>query len=198
MAIANLDNRASKLEESFEHLKKQKEIEERKAWREANSVRLHWEMFLRNHGPASIEFTDEDIDKYNDKGEIRAAIACREMLQKVLAKYDGWIVNYEAMDETEKAFAYLLEEFHAYLDQYSLFETDLENWQYKLGLDDSRPPFIDLIKTIDEHLGNSEWREVCYLQERQDSMMEKLFENYEDGRARYLRYKAEHPEKEEA
>jgi hypothetical protein len=198
VAIANLDNRASKLEASFEHLRKQKETEERKAWREANSGRLHWEMFLRNHGPASIEFTDEDIDKYNDKGEIRAAIAYREMLQKVLAKYDGWIVNYEAMDETEKAFAYLLEEFHAYLDQYGLLEMDLEHWQYKLGLDESRPPFIDLIKTIDEHLGNSEWREVCCIQERQDSMMEKLFENYEDGRARYLRYKAEHPEKEEA
>jgi len=48
-----------------------------------------------------------------------------------------------------------------------------------------------VIKAIDEHTGSPDWREICYLQERQDAIMERLFENYEAGRARYLRYKAE-------
>jgi hypothetical protein len=194
MAIANLDRRASRLEDSLESLKRQKATEERKAWREANSERLQWEMFLRNHGPTSIEYTEEDIEKYDDKEEIRAAIAYREMSQRVLAKYDGWVVNYGAMDEIEKALAYLLEELNIYMDLYTLIERDLEFWQYKLGLDESRPPFVDLIKAIDEHTKSSDWREVYYLQENQDAIMERLFENYEAGRAVYLRYKAEHPE----
>jgi len=88
MAIAGLDRRASKLESSLDYVRQQKEAEERKAWREKNSERLSWEMFLRNHGPASISYTAEDIEKHDDKEEIRAAIACREMLQKVLTKYD--------------------------------------------------------------------------------------------------------------
>jgi len=194
MAIAGLDRRASKLESSLDYVRRQKEAEERKAWREKNSERLHWEMFLRNHGPASISYTEEDIEKYDDKEEIRAAIAYREMLQKVLTKYDGWIVNYEAMDETEKAFAYLLEDFNAFRDTYSLFDMDLDRWLDKLGLDEIRPPFVELIKAIDEHMDGSDWREICYLQEAQDAIMKRLFENYEARRASYLRYKAEHPE----
>jgi hypothetical protein len=98
------------------------------------------------------------------------------------------------MDETEKAFAYLLEEFNMCLDLYHLFDRDLDNWQFKLGFDETRPPFVEFIKAIDEHTGSSDWREVCYLQDRQDAMMERLFENYEAGRANYLKYKAEHPE----
>ena len=72
-------------------------------------------------------------------------------------------------------------------------------WQYKLGFDETRPPFVEFIKAIDEHIGNSDWRDVCYLQENQDAIMERLFNNYEEWRARYLKYKAEHPteEKEE-
>ena len=192
MAISGLDRRASKLEDSMDGIRRQKEADERKAWREANSERLEWEMFLRNHGPASIEYTEEDIEKYSDKEEIRAAIACREMLQRVLAKYKGPVVDYEAMDTTEKALAYLLEEFCMCMDTYRLFDSDLEHWQYKLGLDEVRPPFVELIKAIDEHTGSSDWREVCFLQENQDAIIKRLFENYEDGRARYLKYKAEH------
>ena len=59
MAISGLDRRASKLEDSMDGIRRQKEADERKAWREANSERLQWEMFLRNHGPASIEYTEE-------------------------------------------------------------------------------------------------------------------------------------------
>ena len=194
MAITGLDRRASKLEDSMDHLRRQKEAEERKAWREANSERLKWEMFLRNHGPVSIEYSEEDLEKYPDeKEDIKAAIACREMHQKVLAKYKGHVVDYEAMDTSEKAFAYLLEEFCMCMDTYRLFDSDIYCWLDKLGLDEIRPPFIELIRAIDEHTGNSDWREICYLQENQNAMMERLFENYEAGRAKYLRYKAEHP-----
>jgi hypothetical protein len=172
-----------------------KEADERKSWREENSERLRWEMFLRNHGPESIDWTEESIEKYPDeKEDIEAGIACREMLQRVLAKYKGHVVDYEAMDASEKAFAYMLEEFGAYMDTYRLFDSDLYHWLDKLGLDEIRPPFIELIRSIDQHTGGPDWREICYLQENQDSMMKRLFENYEDGRARYLRYKAEHPD----
>jgi hypothetical protein len=183
MAITGLDRRASKLEDSMDHLRRQKEAEERKAWREANSERLKWEMFLRNHGPESIDYSEEDIEKYPDeKEEIRAAIACREMLQRVLAKYKGHVVDYEVMDTSEKAFVYMLEEFCMCMDTYRLFDSDIYCWLDKLGLDEIRPSFIELIKAIDGHTGSSDWREVCYLQEAQDALMERLFKNYETGR----------------
>ena len=195
MAITGLERRASKLEDSMNHLRRQKEAEERKAWREANSERFKWEMFLRNHGPESIEWSEKDIEKYPDeKEDIEAGLACRKMLQKVLAKYKGHVVHYEDMDPIEMAFAYLLEEFCMCMDTYRLFDSDIYYWQDKLGLGEIRPPFIELIRAIDQHTGNSDWREICYLQESQNAMMERLFENYEAGRARYLRYKAEHPE----
>ena len=196
MAITGLERRTSKLEDSMDRLRRQKEAEERKAWREANSERLHWEMFLRVHGPDSIEYTEEDIEKANDsdfKEEIKAEMACKKMLQRVLAKYDGWIVNYEAMDETEKAFAVLLENFHIYENVFDIFRLDLETWGDKLDLKPELS-FVEEIKAIDEHTGSSDWREVCYLQENQDAVMERLFEYEEARRARYLRYKAEHPE----
>jgi antitoxin component HigA of HigAB toxin-antitoxin module len=195
MALSGLDRRASKLEDSMDGLKRQKEADERKAWREANSERLKWEMFLRNHGPESIDWTEEYIEKYPDeKEDLEAGIACREMIQRVLAKYKGHVVDYEDMDSTQKAFAYLLEEFCTYMDTYRLFDSDLDYWQNKLGLDDIRPPFVELIRAIDEHTGSPDWREICYLQTNQDFMMKRLFESYEDGRTRYLRYKAEHPD----
>ena len=116
------------------------------------------------------------------------------MLQRVLAKYEGHVVDYEAMDAAEKAFAYLLEEFGANMDTYRLIDSDLYYWLNKLGLDEIRPQFIELMRAIDEYTGSSDWREICYLQENQDAVIKRLFENYEDGRARYLRYKAEHPD----
>ena len=104
MAISELGRRASKLEDSMDGLKRQKAAEERQAWRESNSERLKWKMSLRNHGPESIDWTEDSIEKYPDeKEDIKAGIACREMLQKVLAKYKGHVVDYEAMDITEKA-----------------------------------------------------------------------------------------------
>ena len=93
MAISELDRRASKLEDSMDGLKRQKAAEEHQAWRESNSERLKWEMFLRNHGPESIDWTEDSIEKCPDeKEDIKAGIACREMLQKVLAKYKGHVV----------------------------------------------------------------------------------------------------------
>ena len=59
-----------------------------------------------------------------------------------------------------------------------------------------RPPFVELIKAIDEHKGSSAWRKICFLQVNQDAMMKLLFENYEDGRAHYLIYKAEQQKSE--
>ena len=51
MAVTNLDRRASKLEDSMDGLRRQKEAEERAAWRRENSERLRFEMFLRHYGP---------------------------------------------------------------------------------------------------------------------------------------------------
>jgi hypothetical protein len=87
----------------------------------------------------------------------------------------------------------LLESFHIYEDVYNLFRLDLETWGDKLDLKPELS-FVEEIKAIDEHTGSSDWREVCYLQEKQDAVMERLFEYEEARRARYLRYKAEHPE----
>ena len=181
-------------------LRQQKETEERKAWREANSERLEWEMFLRVHGPEAVEVTEEDIGKTEDperKEEIKAELAYKKLIQKVLAHYkEGWIVDYENMDETEKAFAWLLEEFHVFEDREDLFEMDYERWTDKLTI---KPdvPFVEAIRAIDKHVGNSDWREICYLQVHQDAVMENLFEKEENRRASYLRYKAQHPEESE-
>lgn len=72
-----------------------------------------------------------------------------------------------------------------------LLERDFEETAYKLGLDEIRPPFLEVVKAIDEHRGGSDWREVCYRQETQDRLTMRLFENYEEGRANYLRHKVE-------
>ena len=200
MAITNLDRRTSKLEDSLAHLKQQREAEERKAWREANSARLQWEMFLRVHGPESEEITEEDLEKTDNperKEEIKAQLAYKKLIPNVLAHYkEGWIVNYGPLNEAEKALAWLLEEFHVYEDSESLFELDFEQWTDKLNIG-PEVPFVEAIRAIDEHVGNSDWREICYLQEHQDAMMESLFEKEEDRRARYLRYKAAHPEEDD-
>ena len=154
-------------------------------------------MFLRNHGPASIEYSEEDLEKYPDeKEDIEAGIACREMLRKVLAKYKGHVVDYEAMDPTEKAFAYLLEEFGMCMDTYRLFDSDIYHWLDKLGLDEIRPPFIELIKAIDEHTGSSDWRQICYLEERQHGLLEAAYTDFENRRARALQYRESEKQKE--
>lgn len=200
MAIADLDRRASKLEDSMAQLRQQKDAEERAAWRRENSERLQWEMFLRVHGPESVEVTEKDLEEAKDdperQEEIKAELAFKRLSQKVLAKYkDGWIVDYAAMDEAEKAFAWLLDCFHIYEDVYNLFRLDLDRWEYILELKPELS-FVEEIEAIDAHVGNSEWREVCYLQENQDYVMERLFEYEEARRARYLKHKAEHPEEQ--
>ncbi len=199
MAITNLDRRASRLEDSLEHLRLQKAKEEREAWRQANSERLKWEMFLRVHGPESVEVTENDLEKTSDpdrKEEIKAELAFKKLCQQVLSHYDGWVVRYDNMNETEKAFAWLLESLYAYRDIEDLFEMDLDTWTCKLNIG-SEVGFVEEIKAIDAYVGNTDWREVCYLQTHQDAMMERAFEYEEDRRARYLRYKAEHPEDED-
>ena len=176
---------------------RKRKAEAREQWRIKNTERLRWEMFLRNHGPDSMYMnqTPEDLVKYPDEAEeIEAAIACRKLCQPALKKYKGHIVDYKAMNDTEKAFACLLEDFNTFIDTDFLFGEDLDRWSDKLGLDESRPPFDDLIAAIDDHVGNSDWREIYRLQEAQDDMVEQARETYEDLRERYLRYKAEHPE----
>lgn len=199
MALTNLFNRASKLEASLKHLRLQKAEEEREAWRQANCERLQWEMFLRNHGPESVEVTEEDLEKTSDpegKDEIKAELAFKKLCQQVLSHYDGWVVKYANMNETEKAIAWLLESLYAYRDIEDLFKMDLDTWACKLNLGPELG-FVEEIKAIDAYVGNTDWREVCYLQKNQDAMMERAFEYEEDRRARYLRYKAEHPEDED-
>jgi hypothetical protein len=97
MSMDRLDRRG--------HLKRQKEAEERQAWRVENSERLRWEMFLRNFGP------EGDFDHLGETpmdGEEEAAFDHREMLQHILKHYneDG-TADYESMGFEEKAFAHL-------------------------------------------------------------------------------------------
>ena len=62
----------------------------------------------------------------------------------------------------------------------------------KLNID--LPHFPELISRIDEHLGSSDWREICYLQEAQDYLMERFLENWEIMRANALQCRAEDPD----
>ncbi len=154
-------------------------------------------MFLRNHGPESINYIEKDLEEAvesESKEEIKAELAYKTLCQKVLSHYkNGWEVDYTGMDETEKALAFLLECFYSYLNRTELFIQDFENWEWKLKLKPELS-FVEAIKAIDEHMGSSDWREICYLQEHQDRMMERAFEVEEERRVAYLKYKAEHPE----
>ena len=94
----------------------------------------------------------------------------------------------------EKAFAHLLGELFLVVDDYYLLEKEIDHWSDKLDLAEIRPPFVELIMAIDNHTGSHDWKKICYRQENQDAIMERLFENYENQRARYLKYKAEHAE----
>ena len=100
MAISGLDRRASKLEDSMESLKQQKEAEERKAWREENSEHLRFEMFLRQYGPGEnfdwARTTKEDKERGAEaQAETEAALAQEDMLRRILTHYDeDGVVNY--------------------------------------------------------------------------------------------------------
>jgi hypothetical protein len=71
---------------------------------------------------------------------------------------------------------------------------DIEHWEYKLGLD--LPSFVDLIKAIDEHTGSSDWRQICYLEERQHGLLEAAYTDFENRRARALQYRESEKQKE--
>jgi hypothetical protein len=167
MSIDRLDRRG--------HLKRQKEAEERQAWREKNSERLRWEMFLRSFGP---EGDFDHLGETPENAEDEAAFAHREMLQRILKHYkDDGTVDYESMSFEEKAFADLFEELFMVIDDYSLLDLDIDYWRFNLNID--LPQFHELISRIDEHLGSRDWRDICYLQEAQDNLMERFLENWE-------------------
>jgi hypothetical protein len=173
-----------------DHLKLQKEAEELQAWREKNSERHRWEMFLRSFGP------EGDFDYLGEtprNAEEEAAFAHREMLQRILKHYTGdGTADYEAMSFEEKAFAHLLDDLFMVIDDYELFDYDIDYWRFKLDID--LPHFPKLISRIDEHLDSSDWREICYLQEAQDNLMELFLENWEIMRANALQCRAEDPD----
>jgi hypothetical protein len=201
VAITGLERRTSKLEDSLEHVKRQKEAEERAAWRRENSERLRFEMFLRHYGPGEDNFgwakrclADKERDA-EAHAEAEAALAHEAMLQQILTHYDeNGVVNYTRMDTNEKAFAHLFEELFQVTDDDELFRYDIEYWEYKLGLD--FPPFVDMIKAIDEHTGSSDWRQICYLEERQYHILKHACSVYEERRAIALQRRTQEAQEE--
>jgi hypothetical protein len=202
MAITGLERRASKLEDSMDRIRRQKEAEERAAWRRENSERLRFEMFLRQYGPGEnfdwARTTKEDKERgVEAQADAEAALAHESMLQKILTHYDKeGVVNYSPMDTNEKAFAHLFEELFLIVDDNDLFRADIEYWEDKLGLD--LPPFVDLIKAIDEHTGSSDWRQICYLEEKQHILLKHACLEQENRRASALQYRATHEEESNA
>jgi hypothetical protein len=201
MAVTNLDRRASKLEDSMESLRQQKEAEERKAWREENSERLRFEMFLRQYGPGEdnfgwakrcLEDKERDAEAHADA---EAALAQEDMLRRILTHYDeDGVVNFTSMDTNEKAFANLFEELFQVVNDNDLFMRDVEDWEHKLGLD--LPSFVDLIKAIDEHTGSSDWRQIRYSEEGQHGLLKAAYTDFENRRARALQYREREKQKE--
>jgi hypothetical protein len=201
MAITGLDRRASKLEDSLDSVRQKKEAEERAAWRRENSESLRFAMFLRHYGPGednfgwakgSLEDKERDAEAH---AEAEAALAHEAMLQQILTHYDEkGIVNWVSMDTKEKAFAHLFEELFLVTDDDDLFRHDIEHWEYKLGLD--FPPFVDLIKAIDEYTGSSDWRQICYLEERQYLLLKHACLVYEERRAGALQRRAKEAQEE--
>ena len=109
--------------DSRDHLKLQKEAEERQAWRVKNSEHLRWEMFLRNFGPEG-DFVHLDETPRNE--EEVAAFAHREMLQSILKYYnEEGTADYESMSFEEKAFAHLFDELFMVIEDYELFDMDI-------------------------------------------------------------------------
>lgn len=167
-----------------------KDAEMLQSWREENSERLRWEMFLRNFGPeGDFDYLGETPKNSEDE----AAFAHREILQRILKYYteDG-TADYESMSFEEKAFAHLFDELFMTIEDYELFDLDIDYWRFKLNID--LPHFHELISRIDEHLDSSDWREICYLQEAQDYLMECFLENWEVMRADALQRRAEDPD----
>lgn len=193
MAITGLDRRASKLEDSLGYIKQQREREEEAVWRKENSERLRWEMFLRHFGSRdsfnwarrSLEDPENDAETH---AEAEAALSLEESLQRVLSHTDSdGNLDYQSMNSSDKAVANLLNTLFLVVDDTYLFKMDLERWRDILGLD--LPPFIELIKAIDTHLGSSNWRQICCLEESQKQLLKTMFEVYEFTRDRALQYR---------
>jgi hypothetical protein len=164
--------------------------DERQSWRAKNSERLRWEMFLRSFGPdGDFEYLgQEPLD-----AEEEAAFAHREMLRCILVHHekDG-SADYESMSFEEKAFAHLFEELFLVIDDYDLFDLDIDYWRYNLKID--QPHFPELIARIDEHLGRSDWREICYFQKAQDNLMKLFCTNWEVLREDAFKSRAKDPD----
>jgi len=193
MAIAGLDRRASKLEDSLEHVKRQKEQEERKASRWENSDRLRWEMFLRCFGPGeNFNWARPDLEKpergEEANAEAEAALLLEEALKRVLAHADrDGNLDYKSMDSSDKAVANLFDTLFMVIEDEYLFKSDLEHWEHTLGLD--LPSFVDLVKAIDAHFGSSDWRQICCLEESQERLLKAIYEKHEADRTRALKYR---------
>ena len=172
-----------------DHLKLQKDAEELQAWRIKNSERLRWEMFLRSFGP---EGDFDHLGETPKNEEEEAAFAHREMLQRILKHYTGdGTAYYESMSFEEKAFAHLFDELFLVIEDYELFDMDIDYWRFELNID--LPHFHELISRIDEHLGSGDWREICYLQEGQDYLMKRFLKNWEILRSNALLCREENP-----
>jgi hypothetical protein len=170
-------------------LKRQNEAEKRQAWRDENSERLRWEMFLRTFGP---EGDFDHLGELPQDAEEEAAFAHREMLQRILRYYgnDG-TPDYESMSFEEKAFAHLLDVLYTEINSYSLLDSDIDYWRFKLNID--LPHFPELISRIDKYLGSSDWREICYSQEVQNNLMAQFSKNWELMRVDVFRHRSEDP-----
>ncbi len=193
MAITGLDRRASKLEDSLEHIKQQREREEAAVWRKENSERLRWEMFLRHFGPGdsfnwargSLEEPGKDSEAH---AEAEAALSLEESLKRVLSHTDSdGNLDYQSMDSSDKAVANLLNTLFMVVEDSYIFKMDLEHWGDTLGLD--LPPFLELIKAVDAHLGSPNWRQICCLEESQKALLKNAYEDHEFTRARALQYR---------
>ena len=170
-------------------LRHQNKAKKSQAWRDENSERLRWEMFLRTSGP---EGDFDYLGELPQDAEEEAAFAHREMLQRILKYYnDEGTADYESMSFEEKAFAHLFDELFMEMDSYSLLNWDIDYWRFKLKID--LPHFLELISRIDEYLGNNDWREICYSQEAQDDLMAQFSENWELMRVDAFRHRSEDP-----
>ncbi len=97
-----------------------------------NSERLCWDLFLRQFGPGEDNFgwakgclaeKERDAESH---AEDEAALAHQDMLRRILTHYNGWIVNFQSMDNNEKAFASLFEELFNLVNDTYLFMCDIE------------------------------------------------------------------------
>ena len=71
------------------------------------------------------------------------------------------------------------------MDGFTLFCLDYVRCRDELNLD-LMVSFVEAIKAIDAYISNFDWREICWLQKSQGSLMERVFDSREDQRAKFL------------